>query len=360
MKDKNFLNTLLTELKLKFNNEDIDKIHQNIQTIILEGLDQLPKRLYKQKKRNNFLSTLFEIYLADNIIRNLKERSKYSLEYEPKTYQEPPDLKIKISDTIIYVQIKSAKSLERDNRLIKLIKAIKIKTDSIKINRRYSLSFSESLDINLKDIVNFIEEKAKSGTDNKKYTYHAPNSDSYIDIIFQTPENNQLQNLSLDFGSDIDAINETNKSKNQLLNSLMNAAEAFKWESSENVINLIAIELPTTFDDIDITEAMFGTEHDLPLLNKWTRAGDGFFHITEIKKKITAIIVLQRKEPELGADYWKVLCMNEQVVGNIQNFQEKIMNIFQCDKIWPYNKAPSYNGSGFFDLDTSKIKFPLK
>lgn len=359
-KDKDLLTGILTNLKLRIDNEDIDTIHQDIKTIVLEGLNELPTRLYKDNRRNNSLSTLFEIYLTANIIRNLKRQSKYSIEYEPQTYQNPPDLKIQVSNTIIYVQIKSAKSLERDNRLMNLIKAIKNKTDSIKINKRFSLSFSENLDIELEDIVNFIEEKAKSGKDNKKYTYHSHDTGSYIDLIFQTPENNQLKNLSLDIGSDTKVINETNKSKNQLTNSLKKGVEAFKWDITENVINLIAIELPTDFGDIDITEAMYGTEHYLPSLNKSRRSDDGFYNITEIKKKITGIVVLQRKEPRLAADYWKVLCMNKEVVGNIQDVQEKIITIFQCDKIWPYNKAPSSNNSSFFDLDTSKIKLTLQ
>jgi len=107
-------------------------------------------------------------------------------------------------------------------------------------------------------------------------------------------------------------VEETGNAKAQILQSLKNAAGAFEWPVSRHSINLVAFDC-TKYDDIDVADAVFGTEYDVigGCRQFWSRDRDGFFHIADYSPRVAGVIGLRRTDRSPVSDYYTLLYANE-------------------------------------------------
>lgn len=259
------LEDLLTRLGLQFDSSDIENISCNLSLISGGQLQPMINRFFKSNKAQELRTTLFEIYFTAEIINNHQD-SSISYQYEPITSQKRPDLKIIFEGVTYTIQIKSAQSLQRDNRTMKLFKKIKKEAGKIPIHKFFSIRFSEIVrEDKFESLIRFIREHAISGDDDIDYIYKYPDSSDFVIVRFRPDCDKELSHLTLCDGIDNQWIDETGQASAQLRNSLINAAsKGFNHDTGQKFVNIIAIELPQDFDDTDVTEAMYGTEIDYP------------------------------------------------------------------------------------------------
>lgn len=169
----------------------------------------------------------------------------------------------------------------------------------------------------------------------------------------------------------------TGLAKEQIKQSLLNAAGAFNREVDERNINLIVMEADNK-EDIDICDAIFGTEYEI--INKyshsWGRKNDGLFSNHDFSKKIAGAIAMKRKpekwklspeedryiegfakkcnmtpgqyKKQIGrkspiADYCLILYMNK----SFNHFLEDIKKLLSFDKIVYDNMRPPMGEGNF-------------
>ena len=139
-------------------------------------------------------------------------------------------------------------------------------------------------------------------------------------------------------------VNVTGLAEAQIKNSFVKAASAFEKSIDSQNINLIAIDLQEK-DDIDICDAIFGTEFDFFQgdHHRWSRKDDGFFYNNDYRNKVAGIIGLRRKEQIPITDYNLLLFVND-------DFKDRVEDM---NKLLPFSKViyrhmrPSM-GNGYF------------
>ena len=82
----------------------------------------------------------------------------------------------------------------------------------------------------------------------------------------------------------------TGLAKEQIKQSLLNAAGAFNWEVDDRNINLIVMEADNK-EDIDICDAIFGTEYEIigKSNHPWGRQNDGLFDNLDFSKRLLVL-----------------------------------------------------------------------
>lgn len=85
----------------------------------------------------------------------------------------------------------------------------------------------------------------------------------------------------------MDLVEQTGLAKEQIRQSLLNAAGAFNWDVDHKNINLIVLEADYK-KDIDVCDALFGTEYGIfdKRGHSWSRKNDGFFREPDLLKRL--------------------------------------------------------------------------
>lgn len=282
--------------KYKASDEDVKRLANNMALLKKRELNDLNKRLIDARKHTKIFETIAEHNFA--IILVSKHSATTPINYEPNIgLHRPPDFKVEIDDITYWIQVKDLSKLERENRQDKIIQKFKRATKEIKVGKFFSCMLSNDFkEDSIPDLINFLKDKAVSAKEGEIFLFTSKNNQK-AKIEFLSPTNKDLPHLTLGIAGDMVAVELTGQTKEQIKQSLLNAAGAFNWEVDQRNINLIVIEADNK-EDIDICDALFGTEFDefssADHLG-WSRKDDGLFKEADFSEKVVGIIAIKRK-----------------------------------------------------------------
>ncbi len=367
---------------------DVKRLATNMVLLEKRGLGKLNKRLDDARKHTKIFETIAEHNFAMLLVS--RHGTTTPISYEPDMEgQRPPDFKVEIENITYWIQMKDLSKLERENRQEKLIQKIKEKAKGIKVSKFFSCTLSDDFkEICLSELIEFITDKASTATENERFLFTGCENNQKAEIAFWSADN--IEALTLGYGGDLEVLNITGLSKEQIKQSLLNAAGAFTWDLDERNINCAVIEADSE-EDIDICDALFGTEYDIGNSSQghvgWSRKEDGLFSDPDFSKKIAGVITIKRKgerdeeisalspeevvsrlspdekeifsnmtpeeikvalewkEPGPIADYYMILYMNKK----FKHLLEGMKKLLNFDKVVYYNMRPPM-GDGDFKL----------
>jgi hypothetical protein len=312
------------------------------------GLSNLNQRLIESGRKiwdtfveHNFAAELISIHSTD-----------LALEYEPTDgYERPPDFVIKLDNVTYFVQIKSLASLERENRQRKIGDKIKLLAKKIEIPKFFGIEFSTDFtEQDITELANFIANKAQGAVENVKYEFCVGDI-MKARVDYWQPEKLELSHLTLGIAGDMGVVEETGLAEAQIRQSLRNAAGAFAWDADMEHINIIAMDANRHID-IDICDALFGTEYEIVSTDPekkpgWSREDDGFYRIEEFRTKVVGVIALRSKsEYSPITSYSKLLYINPA----FSDLHDSIVKLVPVDKFIEYNMRPPM-GKGHFEIN---------
>lgn len=321
----------------KESEEEIQKLEQQMDLLSQFGLNNLNEILINNTRGS--ARNLTDFIAEHNFGAELIRFDSYNPPlYEPSGYNRPPDFVISKQGVKFFLQMKKLSESERDNRRNKLIARVKRSLQSIPVGKFISITLSEEFEESeLEAFISFINESIYSIPDNFNVAY--PSEDAKRAIIRIYPSNNiQLQHLTISSTTDMEWLNVTGQAENQVRNSLSKAVGAFDWDNDEHNINLIVMEADD-YDDIDISQAVFGTEIYTCLTDgsySLTRDSNGFFYDSNYDSKICGVIALRRTDKTLISHYNKTLFINDRYSHMI----EIVKNVIDVDKLFTYRVIP--------------------
>ncbi len=331
--------------RYKASDEDIKKLADNMALLEKRGLGKLNKRLINARKHTKIFETIAEHNFA--VILVTKHNSSIPIMYEPEDMKRPPDFKVIIGDVIYWIQMKDLSKLERENRQDKLIQKIKEKAEEIKVGKFLSCMLSDDFKEDcIPELMDFLQDRAASAGEGESFPFTSKSSQK-AKIEFWSPTNVDLQHLTLGIAGDMVAVELTGQTKEQIKQSLLNAAGAFNWKVDQRNINLIVIEADNK-EDIDICDALFGTEYEICDNVKghlrWSRKNDGLFSETDFSKKVAGVIAIKRKERKQPfTDYQLILYINESYKSLFGDMQK----LLSFDIVVYYNMRPPIGQGNF-------------
>lgn len=272
--------------------EEVKRLADNMALLEDRGLGKLNKRLVDSGKKiwntiaeHNFAVTLVSLHSPTTTIT-----------YEPPGLSRPPDFKVEMGGIVYWIQMKDLSKLERENRQDKIVQQIKREASKIKVGKFFSCMLSDDfIEDSLPELMNFIKEKAASAAKGESFFFTSKNIQK-SKVEFWSPGKIALSELTLGFAGDLEIVELTGLAKDQIKTSLKKAAEAFSWKVEERTINLIVMEADNK-EDIDICDAVFGTEYELFVGGKhsWYRKEDGLFSDSNFSRKVAGVIAIKRK-----------------------------------------------------------------
>ncbi len=278
--------------RYKAADEDIKRLADNMYLLEKRGLIKLNKRLIDARNHTNIFATIAEYNFAVMLVS--RHSSAIPIRYEPDLgSQRPPDFKVEIENITYWIQMKDLSKLERENRQEKLMQKIKEKAKEIKVGKFFSCMLSSNFKEDcVLELICFMKEQAPSAIDEKSVQFISKNNQR-TEITFWSPEKIELSELTLGYAGDLEMLNLTGLTCEQIKKSLLNAVGAFNLEVDENNINLIVMEADNK-EDIDICDALFGTEYARDK-QSWSRSDDGLFAESDFLKKVAGVITMKRK-----------------------------------------------------------------
>lgn len=367
--------------------EDIKKLADNMLLLENRGLGKLNKRLVDARKHSKIFETIAEHNFAVKFIS--QHSYKVTISYEPDLgSRRPPDFKVEKENVTYWIQMKDLSKSERDNKQDRLIQTIKEKAKEIKVSKCFSCMVSDDFkDDCVPELMDFLKEQLPSAAEGVRLRFISENKQK-AEITFWYPSGRELSELTLRCAGDLETLNLTGLTCEQIKKSLLNAVGAFNWEVDENNINLIVMEVDN-IDDIDICDALFGTEHEVFNSVKghlgWSRNNDGLFSNIDFSRKVAGVIGIKRKgekvdevsvtspdkivgrlspeEKEISegmspeaikkalewkrpgpvADYSLILYMN----NSLKHLGEKIKSFLSFDRFIDYNMRPPMGKGNF-------------
>lgn len=303
------------------------------------GLVKLNEALHNNTKNNirNYMDFIAEHNFGAELIR-YNSGSGVSIAYEPDSFKRPPDFVINKNGVFFYIQMKKLSDSERENKQRKIIDSIKRAFYKITVGKFVSLNLSE--DFNAKDadlFLSFLSESIAYLPENIDLQF-PPTGRPKIIFSLYPPNKIELQHLTVGTSGNLEWIETTGEAEKQVKNSLSKAIGAFSWNSGEKAINIIAMEADR-YDDIDISQAVFGTEKFLVYSNgskAWARDEDGFFNNPNHSPKICAVIALRRTSHTLISRYKKTLFINERFLEIV----DQVKSVVDIDEILTTKDLP--------------------
>ncbi len=363
--------------KYKAIEEDIKRLATNMVLLEKRGLDELNKRLITARN-NQVWDTIAEHNFAVMLVS--QQSPTTVIDYELPAPGRRPDFRVKIGNITYVVQVKNLARLARENIQGKIMGEIKRLASEIKIGKYLGCTLSDHFNKDcLPELLSFIKDKAGSAGEGENYLFEDKNNQK-AEIMFWSPQMTVLSELTLVCEGDIEILEITDLSKDQIIQSLQNAARAFNPKSDEQTINLIAMEADNKYD-LDICDALFGKEYEKSYSNGssgWDRKADGFFGNQNFPEKVAGVIAMKRKserveeimplspeEKEIScdmspeeikealkwktpgpiADYSLILYVNDAFKHRL----EDIKKLIHFDKIVYYNERP-HMGNGNFEI----------
>ncbi len=363
--------------------EQVKKLADNMILLEKKGLGKLNKRLINNTR--GVWATIaehnFAVMLASQLCVTIQ------INYEPDDLQKPPDFKVDMGDVTYWIQMKDLSKLERENKQDKIIQNIKRLAKEIKVGKFFSCELSNDFNAScVEELMQFMSDKAESAAEEKIYLFTGKNNEK-AKVKFWTPGRIELPELTLGYAGDLEILEITGLARDQIKGSLRKAVKAFNYDADQNNINLIVMEADNK-EDIDICDAVFGTEYELLGGDKlsWCRKNDGLFKNSDFSSKVAGVIAIKRKRelveeiavlspeevvsrlspkekrifsnmtpeeikealewksPGPIADYSRILYMN----ADFKHVLENIKALLSLDKVVYYNMRPPM-GEGDFD-----------
>jgi hypothetical protein len=142
-------------------------------------------------------------------------------------------------------------------------------------------------------------------------------------------------------------VEETGLAKNQIKQSLINAAGAFEWDVDPYTINFVAMDA-NKHEDIDLCDAVFGTEYEFFKGGRhaWCRQNDGFLVLPEFSNKVAGLIALKSMAWRPIVDYYATLYVNDIFKDQISDLKK----LLAFNNIIYFNMRPPM-GQGNFDIN---------
>ncbi|OGW55327.1 MAG: hypothetical protein A2Y81_07435 [Nitrospirae bacterium RBG_13_43_8] len=331
--------------RYKASDEDVKRLADNMALLARRGLGKLNKRLISAKKHSKIFETIAEHNFA--VILVSQHCSSSSISYEPEIGpQRPLDFKVEIGNIIYWIQMRDLQKLARENRQDKIIQQIKKEAKEIKVGKFFSCMLSDDFKEGcLTELINFLKDRAASAGEGERVLFTSRNSQK-AKIEFWSPPNINLLHLTCGIAGDLVAVELTGQTKEQMKQSLLNAAGAFNWGVDQRNINLIVMEADNK-DDIDICDALFGTEYDEFSSDGylgWNRKDDGLLREYDFSQKVAGVIAIKRKEKwHPVSDYHIILYMND----SFKHLLEDIKKLLSIDMVVYYYMRPPMGQDDF-------------
>jgi len=299
--------------------EDVRRLADNMLLLDKRGLGKLNKRLIDSKE--GVWATIAEHNFAIMLVSELCPA--IPIDYEPEGLRRPPDFRVQLGDTIYWIQMKDLSKLARENKREKMIQKIKEATEQLEIGKFYSCTLSEDFKGEcLSELIKFIGDKAVSAAEGESFVFG--DEHERAEVSFWSPEKIELSHLTLGHAGDLDVVNITGLARDQIKGSLRKAAVAFEWNVDERNINLVVMEADNK-DDIDICDALFGTEFDFMANHeyRWSRKDDGLFCDPGFSAKVAGVIAIKRK------DEWveEIAALSPEEVVNRLTLKERAISV---------------------------------
>ena len=327
--------------------EDIRNLSKNIILLESRGLTKLNERLIEGGRK--IWDTFVEHNFAASLALQLDQT--VSIFYEPtKGLQRPPDFKIIRNDITYWIQIKNLASLERENRQANIIKEIGRQISVISIGKFLGCRLAETFSVKDTDgLISFITQIAKEANEGQEYIFGEEASPTAI-VEFWLPSKAALSHLTMGISGDIDMVEQTGLAKEQIRQSALNAAGAFDWPADAKTINLVAMD-SNNFDDIDICDALFGTEFDFFKEGRqaWSREQDGLFRMHPFNERLVGVIALKKTNKWTPVStYTMLLFLNEAL-----KIYDAVTELTAFKQVIRYNMRPPM-GFGTFNNQENK------
>lgn len=339
-----FATAVFENAKYQASDTDIKKLSSHAKILEDKGLIKLNRRLLDGGRK--IWDTFAEHNFAVKLISYHKQNATIS--YEPdEGLRRPPDFKIVLDGLTYWIQMKRLSNLERENRQNKIAQRIKDGAKKIERGMFFGCNLSDQfLEEDIHDLLDFLANKSSNPEVGKKYIF--PNETIPKAIVdFWYPNSSGISSLTLGVSGDIDVVEETGFAKDQIKQSLINAAGAFEWDVNQNTINLIGMDADK-HEDIDICDAVFGTEFEMFNQNRqtWCRKRDGFFLLPEFSNKVAGVIALKSKEWSPVSDYSATLYVNNVFKDRSDDFNR----LLSFNNVIHFKMRPSM-GQGNFDVE---------
>ncbi|MBI4621473.1 MAG: hypothetical protein HY739_15165 [Desulfobacterales bacterium] len=339
----NIARRIFNATRYEASDEDVRKLAVNMALLEQRGLGKLNKRLVDARKHTKIFETIAEHNFAVMLISH--HCAQIPINYEPDDLQSPPDFKVQIGDITFWIQIKDLQKLERENRQDKLIQKIIEKAKEIKVGKFFSCKLSDDFKEDcLPELIDFMKKKTTSAIDDKSFLFTSK-SNQRAKIGLRSAVNAELSELTLGYAGDLEMVNLTGLARDQIKESLLNAAGAFKWEVDRQNINLIVMEADNK-EDIDICDAVFGTEYESVVESRdfWCRENDGLFRDSDFSRKVAGVIAIKRKEKwHPVSNYHMILYMND----SFKHLLEDIKKLLSFDMVVYYCMRPPMGQGNF-------------
>lgn len=329
----------------KYNASDTDivKLATNMEKLEERSMSKLNSRLLEGGRK------IWDTFSEHNFAIKLISFHPKDVEifYEPdEGLRRPPDFKIVLGELTYWIQMKRLSNLKRENKQRKIIRIIKNEARKINVGFFFGFDLAENFsDSDIPDLISYLETIATKFEEGKKYKF-TNEGITKAEIDFWHPNKSGLSSLTLGISGDMDVVEETGLAKNQIKQSLINAAGAFEWDVDPYTINLVAMDA-NKHEDIDLCDAVFGTEYEVFKAGRfaWCRQDDGFFMIPEFSNKVSGLIALKSMAWNPIVDYYATLYVNN-------NFKDQICEL---GKILTFNNIIYFNmrppmGQGNFDI----------
>jgi len=326
--------------------DDVRELSNNLILLEKRGLTKLNQRLTEGGRKTG--DTFVEHNFAASILSQLDPA--VSISYEPtEGLQRPPDFKITKNDITYWIQIKNLASLERENRQTNIIKEIGRQISAINIGKFLGCRLAETFSVNdIAGLVSFIAEIAKEPNEGKEYILGEETSPKAI-LEFWLPNKASLSNLTIGISGDIEMVEQTGLAKEQIKQSVLNAAGAFDWTADAKTINLVSMD-SNNYEDIDICDALFGTEFEFFKAGRqaWSREQDGLFKKPTFNERLVGVIALRKINRWTPmSTYTMLLFLNEA----FKNCEDKVTGLFSFKQVIRYNMRPPMGFGNFKNQD---------
>lgn len=337
----NIANKVFCGTDYKASNADIESLAKNICILEKRGLGKLNRRLIDGGRK--IWDTFSEFNFATLLIS--KHRDETPISYEPdEQLRRPPDFKIEIGNLTYWIQMKRLSNLERENRQNRNFQKIKREAKKINIEFFFGCKLSEQFSENeIPDLINFVAKHAEHYIEGEKY-FFPNNVKPKATIDFWPPNKLNISSLTLGVSGDVDIVEETGLDESQIKKSLINAGGAFEWDIGQDTINIVVLDADNQ-KDINISEAIFGTEYEMFCGNKhtWSRKNNGFFDSSDYAKKVSAIIAIRRKEWKPISKCFLMLYINDRYKDRLHALNK----LLSFDKIISFNMRTPIGKSNF-------------
>lgn len=292
------------------------------------GLDKLNKRLIEGGRK------IWDTFVEHNFAADLVSLNgkAMKIDYEPEILRYPPDFRIIYEGRTYWIQIKNLAEPERDNRLNKMMQDLKRFASEIHIGKFFSCTLSPNFfEEDLQGLKQFLSQKAPIAREGQEYAFPSEGGGSVAKILFWSPLESSISKLTMGVWGDMEVVNVTGLSADQIKKALTKSSAAFEWVTDKDNINIVAIEADK-YEDIDVCDALFGTEYELfhpdehgGIHHGWSRKKNGLFRNEAISEKIAGVIALRSKDKASPVtEYTKIFYANERQIAFIDDIKKLI------------------------------------